>query len=64
MERRRFYVDSGDAPLSGRLQLRLYGVDSEPPELTEIDALSGDSGDQAEVSSHAAPSHPELPSFR
>ncbi len=58
------YVDSGDAPLSGRLQLRLYGVDSEPPELTEIDALSGDSGDQAEVSSHAAPSHPELPSFR
>jgi hypothetical protein len=27
------------APLSGRLRLRLFGADSEPPELTEIDVL-------------------------
>jgi hypothetical protein len=37
------YLDSA-APLSGKLRLRLYGVDSEPPELTEIEALAGDSG--------------------
>jgi hypothetical protein len=37
------YLDSA-APLSGRLQLRLYGVDSEPPELTEIEALASVSG--------------------
>ncbi len=33
------YLDAA-APLSGRLQLRLYGVDSESPELTEIEALA------------------------
>jgi hypothetical protein len=37
------YLNSGEAPLSGKLLLRLYGVDSEPPELTEIEALVGDS---------------------
>jgi hypothetical protein len=34
------YVDSGAPPLSGRLQLRLYGLDSETPELTEIEVLA------------------------
>jgi hypothetical protein len=33
------YLDSADPPLTGRLQLRLYGLDSEPPELTEIEVL-------------------------
>ena len=37
------YLNSGEAPLSGKLLLRLYGVDSETPELTEIEALVGDS---------------------
>jgi hypothetical protein len=37
------YLNSGEAPLSGKLLLRLYGVDSEPPELTEIEGLVGDS---------------------
>jgi hypothetical protein len=33
------YLDSAGPPLAGRLQLRLYGLDSEPPELTEIEVL-------------------------
>jgi hypothetical protein len=33
-------LSSGNPSLSGRLQLRLYGLDSEPPELTEIEVLS------------------------
>jgi hypothetical protein len=37
------YLNSGEAPASGKLLLRLYGVDSETPELTEIEALVGDS---------------------
>jgi len=34
------YLDSAVPPLTGRPQLRLYGLDSEPPELTEIEALT------------------------
>jgi hypothetical protein len=34
------YLDSSDARLTGRLQLRLHGLDSEPPELTEIEVLA------------------------
>jgi hypothetical protein len=33
------YLDPRSPPLSGRLQLRLYGLDSEPPELMEIEIL-------------------------
>jgi len=33
------FLDSAGPPLSGRLQLRLYGLDAEPPELTEIEVL-------------------------
>jgi hypothetical protein len=33
-------LSSGNPSLSGRLQLRLYGLDSETPELTEIEVLS------------------------
>jgi hypothetical protein len=38
------YLDSGGPPLSGRLRLRLYGLDSEPPELTEIEVLAASPG--------------------
>jgi hypothetical protein len=38
------YLDSVGPPLTGRLQLRLYGLDSEPPELTEIEVLAAVSG--------------------
>ncbi len=34
------YPDSGGPPLSGRLRIRLHGLDSEPPELTEIEVLT------------------------
>jgi hypothetical protein len=36
------YMDSvsGRPPLSGRLQLRLFGLDSEAPEITEIEVLA------------------------
>jgi hypothetical protein len=34
------YFDSGGPPISGRILLRLDGLDSEPPELTEIELLA------------------------
>jgi hypothetical protein len=34
------YRDSTDPPLTGPLQLRLYGLDAEAPELTEIEVLA------------------------
>jgi hypothetical protein len=34
------YMESSGPPLTGRLKLRLYGLDSEPPELTEIEVLA------------------------
>jgi len=34
------FLDSAGPPLSGRLQLRLYGLYAEPPELTEIEILT------------------------
>ncbi len=34
------YLDSGGPALTGRLQIRLYGLDAETPELTEIEVLT------------------------